>query len=40
LEKQSKQSRVRQSVTSLFGLTEEEAPEEAEEEAAPVAEKE
>lgn len=40
LEKQSKQSRVRQSVTSLFGLTEEEAPEEAEEEPAPVAEKE
>jgi len=40
LEKQSKQSRVRQSVTSLFGLTEEEAPEETEEEPAPVAEKE
>ena len=34
LEKQSKQSRVRQSVTSLFGLTEEEAPETEEEEAA------
>ena len=40
LEKQSKQSRVRQSVTSLFGLTEEEAPETEEEEPAPVAEKE
>ena len=40
LEKQSKQSRVRQSVTSLFGLTEEEAPEAEEEEPAPVAEKE
>lgn len=36
LEKQSKASRVRQSVTSLFGLTEEEAPE-AEEEEAPAA---
>lgn len=33
LEKQSKASRVRQSVTSLFGLTEEEAPETEEEEA-------
>ena len=32
LEKQSKASRVRQSVTSLFGLTEEEAPETEEEE--------
>src|SRR5207248_4312002 len=40
LEKQSKQSRVRQSVTSLFGLTEEEAPETEEEEPAPVVEKE
>jgi RNA polymerase-binding transcription factor DksA len=40
LEKQSKQSRVRQSVTSLFGLTEEDAPETEEEEPAPVAEKE
>jgi RNA polymerase-binding transcription factor DksA len=40
LEKQSKQSRVRQSVTSLFGLTEDEAPEAEEEEPAPVAEKE
>lgn len=40
LEKQSKQSRVRQSVTSLFGLTEEEGPEETEEEAAPAVEKE
>ena len=35
LEKQSKQSRVRQSVTSLFGLTEDEGPESEEEEAAP-----
>jgi RNA polymerase-binding transcription factor DksA len=35
LEKQSKASRVRQSVTSLFGLTEEEARESEEEEAAP-----
>jgi len=34
LEKQSKQSRVRQSVTSLFGLTEDDAPETEEEEAA------
>jgi DnaK suppressor protein len=34
LEKQSKASRVRQSVTSLFGLTEDEAPETEEEEAA------
>ncbi|MBV9008227.1 MAG: TraR/DksA C4-type zinc finger protein [Verrucomicrobia bacterium] len=33
LEKQSKQSRVRQSVTSLFGLTEDEGPETEEEEA-------
>lgn len=33
LEKQSKASRVRQSVTSLFGLTEEEGPETEEEEA-------
>jgi hypothetical protein len=41
LEKQNKASRVRQSVTSLFGLTEEEAPEtEEEEQAAPTAEKE
>jgi DnaK suppressor protein len=41
LEKQSKASRVRQSVTSLFGLTEEEAPEtEEEEQPAPAAEKE
>lgn len=32
LEKQSKQSRVRQSVTSLFGLTDDEAPETEEEE--------
>jgi len=39
LEKQSKQSRVRQSVTSLFGLTEDEAGEsETEEEAAPAPE--
>jgi DnaK suppressor protein len=37
LEKQNKASRVRQSVTSLFGLTEEESTEgEGEEEAAPV----
>ena len=35
LEKQSKASRVRQSVTSLFGLTEEEGGEGEEEEAAP-----
>jgi RNA polymerase-binding transcription factor DksA len=35
LEKQSKASRVRQSVTSLFGLTEEEARDSEEEEAAP-----
>ena len=35
LEKQSKASRVRQSVTSLFGLTEEEGGETEEEEAAP-----
>ena len=41
LEKQNKASRVRQSVTSLFGLTEDEAPEtEEEEQPAPVAEKE
>src|SRR6266436_5651087 len=41
LEKQSKASRVRQSVTSLFGLTEdEEAPETEEEQPAPAAEKE
>jgi DnaK suppressor protein len=41
LEKQSKASRVRQSVTSLFGLTEEEAPETEEEETtAPAPEKE
>ena len=41
LEKQNKASRVRQSVTSLFGLTEEEAPEtEEEEQPAPTAEKE
>ncbi len=40
LEKQNKQSRVRQSVTSLFGLTEDEAPESEEEEATPAAEKE
>ncbi len=41
LEKQSKASRVRQSVTSLFGLTEDEAPETEEEETAtPPAEKE
>jgi DnaK suppressor protein len=41
LEKQNKASRVRQSVTSLFGLTEEEeAPESEEEQPAPAAEKE
>ena len=41
LEKQSKASRVRQSVTSLFGLTEEEeAPETEEEQPTPAAEKE
>src|SRR5436309_15000737 len=41
LEKQSKASRVRQSVTSLFGLTEdEEAPETEEEQPPPAAEKE
>jgi len=41
LEKQNKASRVRQSVTSLFGLTEEEeAPETEEEQPAPAAEKE
>lgn len=41
LEKQSKQSRVRQSVTSLFGLTDDDAPETEEEEAAtPAPEKE
>jgi DnaK suppressor protein len=40
LEKQSRQSRVRQSVTSLFGLTEDEAPEAEEEEAPPPVEKE
>ena len=39
LEKQNKASRVRQSVTSLFGLTEEEGGEAEEEEAAPAAEK-
>src|SRR3954453_1132431 len=39
LEKQNKASRVRQSVTSLFGLTEDEAPE-AEEEEAPAAKSE
>ena len=38
LEKQNKASRVRQSVTSLFGLTEEEGGEAEEEEAAPAAE--
>ena len=38
LEKQSKASRVRQSVTSLFGLTEEEGGEGEEEEAAAPAE--
>jgi DnaK suppressor protein len=40
LEKQSKASRVRQSVTSLFGLTEEEGGEAEEEEAAPTETKE
>jgi len=41
LEKQNKASRVRQSVTSLFGLTEEDTPEtEEEEQPAPTAEKE
>jgi DnaK suppressor protein len=41
LEKQNKASRVRQSVTSLFGLTEDEAPETEEEETtAPAPEKE
>jgi DnaK suppressor protein len=40
LEKQSKASRVRQSVTSLFGLTEEEAREGEEEEATPTEVKE
>ena len=41
LEKQSKASRVRQSVTSLFGLTEDDTPEtEEEEQPAPAAEKE
>jgi DnaK suppressor protein len=40
LEKQSKASRVRQSVTSLFGLTEEESREGEEEEAAPTEVKE
>jgi RNA polymerase-binding transcription factor DksA len=41
LEKQNKASRVRQSVTSLFGLTEEEeAPETEEEQPSPAAEKE
>src|SRR6266853_6964765 len=40
LEKQSKQSRVRQSVTSLFGLTEDEGGEAEEEEAAPTETKE
>ena len=40
LEKQSKASRVRQSVTSLFGLTEEEGGEAEEEEAAPTEVKE
>jgi DnaK suppressor protein len=38
LEKQSKASRVRQSVTSLFGLTEDEGGEAEEEEAAPAPE--
>jgi len=38
LEKQSKASRVRQSVTSLFGLTEEDGTEAEEEEAAPTPE--
>ena len=40
LEKQNKASRVRQSVTSLFGLTEEEGGEAEEEEAAPTEAKE
>jgi DnaK suppressor protein len=40
LEKQSRASRVRQSVTSLFGLTEEEGGEAEEEEAAPAEAKE
>ena len=40
LERQSKASRVRQSVTSLFGLTEEESREGEEEEAAPAEVKE
>jgi DnaK suppressor protein len=40
LEKQSKASRVRQSVTSLFGLTEEETREGEEEEVAPTEVKE
>ncbi|HEY4282008.1 MAG TPA: TraR/DksA C4-type zinc finger protein [Chthoniobacterales bacterium] len=40
LEKQNKASRVRQSVTSLFGLTEEEGGETEEEEAAPTEAKE
>src|SRR6266700_2012895 len=40
LEKQSRASRVRQSVTSLFGLTEEEGGEAEEEEAAPAEVKE
>jgi hypothetical protein len=40
LEKQSKASRVRQSVTSLFGLTEEEAGDGEEEEATPTEVKE
>jgi RNA polymerase-binding transcription factor DksA len=40
LEKQSKASRVRQSVTSLFGLTDEESGEGEEEEAAPTEVKE
>jgi RNA polymerase-binding transcription factor DksA len=40
LEKQSRASRVRQSVTSLFGLTEEESGEGEEEEAAPTEVKE
>src|SRR5437870_12199922 len=40
LENQSRASRVRQSVTSLFGLTEEEGAEAVEEEAAPAEVKE
>jgi len=40
LEKQSKASRVRQSVTSLFGLTEEETGEREEEEVTPAEVKE